>query len=146
MALWIQVAAVVAAVGAAVAALAVSALDRRNSRRIADEDRRAALKHARLMFELEALLRLSQNLRRGGHSDDQISQDMGAEASALIAAIGPHRLPRLTKERVPETRDELVDIMTSEADKHWLRGSIKTHLALTSVVQEIEAEAQTAAR
>ena len=98
------------------------------------------------MFELEALLRLSQNLRRGGHSDDQISQDMGAEASALIAAIGPHRLPRLTKERVPETRGELLDIMTAGEEEHWLSGSIETHLALTSVVQEIEAEAQTADR
>lgn len=66
----IQISAVLAAVAASIVALVVSALDRRNERRIADADRASALRHAHLMFELEAVTRLSRNLNRGGSTDD----------------------------------------------------------------------------
>lgn len=140
IALWVQVAAVLAAVGAAIVALVVSALDRRNSRRIAEEDRRAALRHAHLMFELEALLRLTQNLTRGGHSDKTISRDMGAEASALVGALGAERVPRSWKALVNKTPEEIDATVEDAETPDWLKKSIESHLALTAVAEEIRQE------
>lgn len=137
VALWVQVAAVVAAVLASIVALAVSAMDRRNSRRIADEDRRAALKQAHLMFELQALVKLSQNLSRGGHSDPNIVQDMAAERAALVGALGPERIPRNWGTHVEETPEELRAMIADESTDFVLAHSIEAHLALTEVAAEI---------
>ncbi|QDG68367.1 MULTISPECIES: hypothetical protein [unclassified Pseudarthrobacter] len=140
IALWVQVAAVLAAVAAAIVALIVSALDRRNSRRIAGEDRRAALKQAHLMFELETLLRLKQNLGRGGHSDSTISSDMGAEAAALVGALGPGRVPRSWKFLVDSKPEEIAKSVEDPATPEWLKKSIEAHLALSAVADEIRRE------
>ena len=137
VALWVQVAAVVAAVAAAIVALVISALDRRNARGIAAEDRRAALEHSQLMFEQTALLRLLQNLRRGGHTDSAISKDMGAEAGAIIGAIGPERLPRNWEARIAKTDAELRDFIEDEKEPEWLRRSVEAQVALNEVSQEI---------
>lgn len=139
IALWVQVGAVVVAVGASVVALVVSALDRRNARRIAAEDRRMALLQGKLMFELEALLRLSQNLRRGGHTDTDVSKDMGAEAGALIGALGAGRLPRNWDKRVAQTPDELRQFVEDEAQEDWLRRAVEAQLALMAVSDELRA-------
>ncbi|MCB5282724.1 MULTISPECIES: hypothetical protein [unclassified Arthrobacter] len=140
IALWVQVAAVVAAVGASIVALVVSALDRRNARRIADEDRRAALKQAHLMFELETLLKLTKNLSRGGHSDTAISRDMGAEAGALIGALGPDRVPRSWESLVDRTPEEIQAKLEDGETAEWLKKSIEAQLALTEVAEEIREE------
>lgn len=140
IALWVQVAAVVSAVVAAIIALVVSALDRKNARRIADEDRRSALKQAHLMFELEALLRLTQNLTRGGHTDRQISSDMGAEASALIGALGPERIPKSWARIVDISPQEIQATLEDEKTPDYLKHSIEAHLALRAVAEEIEKE------
>lgn len=137
--LWVQAGAVVVAVAASVVALAVSALDRRNSRRIAAEDRGAALEHGQLMFEQEALLRLLQNLRRGGHSDTAVSRDMGAEAGALISALGPDRLPHNWAKRVAQTDDELFAYIDDEEQPEWQRRAVEAHIALNDVTREIRA-------
>ena len=135
--LWVQAGAVVVAVAASVVALVVSALDRRNSSRIAAEDRRAALEHGQLMFEQEALLRLLQNLRRGGHSDTTVSKDMGAEAGALISVVGPERLPRNWAKRVAQTDDELLAYVDDEEQPEWQRRAVEAHIALNDVTREI---------
>lgn len=101
--LWVQAGAVVVAIGASVVARIISALDRKNSRQIATEDRRTALEHGQLLFEQQALLRLLQNLKRGGHTDSAISKDMGAEAGAIIGALGPERLPMNWDKQVAKT-------------------------------------------
>lgn len=137
IALWVQVAAVVAAVGAAIVALVISRQDRENARKIAAEDRRAALLQGKLMFELEALLRLSQNLRRGGHTDPVIVQDMGAEAAALIGAIGAERLPMNWDSRVAKTPEELRQFVDDETKKDWIRRSVEAQLALMAVSEEL---------
>lgn len=140
LALWVQVAAVLAAVGAAIVALVVSALDRRNARKTADEDRRAALKQAHLMFELETLLRLTKNLTRGGHSDTAISRDMGAEASALVGALGPDRVPRSWQSFVDRTPEEIQAKLEDVETPEWHKKSIEAHLALAAVSEEIREE------
>ncbi|NVN00692.1 hypothetical protein [Arthrobacter sp. SDTb3-6] len=135
--LWVQAGAVVVAVGASIVALVVSTLDRRNARWIAAEDRRAALGHAQLMFEQEALLRLLQNLRRGGHTDSVISKDMGAEAGALISAVGPEKLPRNWAKQVAQTESELLAYVDDEEQPDWQRRAVEAHIALNDVTRDI---------
>jgi hypothetical protein len=140
IALWVQVAAVVAAVVAAIIALVVSALDRRNARRIADEDRRAALRQAHMMFELQSLVKLSQNSTRGGHTDSNISKDMAAEWAALVGALGPERVPVNWAKLVIRSRRELEGMVEDDKTSEHLKQSLEAHLALTAVAEEIRRE------
>lgn len=137
LALWVQVAAVLAAVGAAIAALVVSALDRRNARRIAAKDRAVGVRQSHLLFQLESLLRLEGNLRRGGSNDEQKRRDMGAEAAALIGAIGPGRLPMNWANRIGKDDDELREFVEDESNLDWLRRSVEAQRALNAVVAEL---------
>lgn len=61
-----------------------------------------ALRHSHLMFELEALSRLSQNLNRGGSTDALERAQMGAEALTLVGLVGPERVPRLWERKVSD--------------------------------------------
>lgn len=97
---WIALTAVIAAVATAIVGIITGIVDRRSARRTAEADRRASARQARLMFEWEAAQRLAINLARGGHTDPVISKDMGAEALALIALLGPERVPHMWEERV----------------------------------------------
>ncbi|PPB50520.1 hypothetical protein C4K88_01080 [Arthrobacter pityocampae] len=137
LALWVQVAAVLVALGASMVALLISAQDRRAARKIAEEDRRAALLHGKLLFEMEALLRLTQNLRRGGSSDSQTSKDMGAEAGALIGALGPDLLPQSWDLRIGQTEEELLRFVADEEQPGYLRRSAEAQIALGRVAEEI---------
>jgi hypothetical protein len=137
IALWVQVAAVVVAVGASVVALIVSALDRRNARKIAAMDRLTSIRHNRLTFEMEALLRLSQNLQPGGSNDTQKSRDMGAEAGAIVGAIGPERLPKNWEKRIEKSEEELRAFVADESNEGWIRRAVEAQLALMEVTEEI---------
>ena len=88
-------------------ALFVSWRERVNARSIAAEDRRAALEQAKLMFDLDALLRLLENQNRGGSTDYLERKQLGGEAMALVGLIGPERLPRLWKRRIGHDNDGL---------------------------------------
>ena len=138
LSLWIQAAVAVAAVGAAIIALIVSAKDRHNARQIAAEDRRAGLEHARLMFDLEVLLRLSQNLERGGHTDQAVSKDMGAEAAALLNALGPNRLPGAWSNQRGGTLEEARAELENGAEPQWVKDKIEVALELRRVSDRIE--------
>lgn len=153
LALWVQVAAVLVALGAAVAAIWVGAVDRRNAQRIADEDRRnaqriaeddrrAALRQSRLMFELDAALRLAENQRRGGSSDQAESSRMGTEAGVLAGLLGPELLPHLSSELNPESEDELREYMAQADTPEWKRRAVEAHLALRRIVRELREESR----
>ena len=136
---YIQTAAVVVAVGASIVALIISWRDRLNARRIAAQDRRAALEQAKLMFDLEALLRLLDNQNRGGSTDDLERKRLGAEALAIVGLIGPERLPRLWERRIGHDNDGLRaklndDEKTTPEFRKW---AIEVQLALNAVVEEI---------
>jgi len=135
--LWVQSGAVLVALAASVIALIVSALDRRNSRQIAARDRQAALEREQLMYEQEALLRLLQNLRRGGHTDESAIRDMGAEAGALIGAIGQDKLPRNWEKRIGKTDEELLAYVDNEEKPEWQRRAVEVQIALNEVTREI---------
>ena len=139
IALWVQVAAVLAAVAASIIALVISARDRRTSRQIAADDRRASLTQTKLAFEMDALLRLSQNLARGGTTDDQQRKDMGAEATAIVGAIGPKRLPLNYATKVEKTDAELVEFVEDAESPGFLRHSVESLLALKAVTAELNA-------
>ncbi|MFF2622456.1 hypothetical protein [Oerskovia jenensis] len=137
--LWIQSAVAVAAIAAAIMALVIGALDRRNARSIAAEDRRSALRHAKLMSDLELLSRLLENLNRGGSSDPDESKRMGAEALTLIGLLGPEILPSLWEARVGD--DAKLRALASEDEfPLWKRNAIDVQLAVNDVVARINFE------
>src|SRR5699024_12445607 len=133
--LWVQSGAVLVALAASVIALMVSALDRRNSRQIAARDRQAALEREQLMYEQEALLRLLQNLRRGGHTDESAIRDMDAEAGGLIRAIGQDKLARNGVKRIDQTDDGLLPYVDNEEtpERHRRAGAVQ--IALKAVTR-----------
>ena len=135
----IQVAAVLAAVAAAIAALVVSALDRRNARRIADADRASALRHAHLMFELNTLTRLSENLNRGGSTDPLETARMGAEALTLVGVLSPKRLPELWERKVGDD-DRLRAAFSNAEMPGYKKETLETQLAISTVLRDIRKE------
>ncbi|WBM80674.1 hypothetical protein KIV56_04555 [Cryobacterium breve] len=146
--LWIQAGAVVAAVAAAIVALVVSSLDRQNTRQIAAsdreaarslsaEDRTASLRQSQLLFEQETLLRLLENARHGGSTDDLKRADLGAEAGALIGLFGPDRLPLNWANRVAKTSEELEAFAADESKQPFLRYAVEVQLALEEVTTQI---------
>lgn len=132
----IQISAVLAAVTAAIVALVVSALDRRNARQIADADRASALRHAHLMFELETLTRLSENLNRGGSTDPAESRRMGAEALTLVGALSPERVPDLWQRKVGDDERLQAAMNDPEMPAHKIE-ALETQLAINAVLREI---------
>jgi len=146
--LWIQAGATVAAVAAAIIALVVSALDRKNTRTVAAsdredarelarEDRAASLRQSQLLFEQEALLRLLENARHGGSTDALRRADLGAEAAAIIGLFGPERLPLNWANRVAKTPDELREFVKDDTNQEFVRHSVEVQLALAEVTEEI---------
>lgn len=137
----IQLAAVVAAVGASIVALWISAADRRNARLIADADRVAALKHSSLLFEQAQLLRLLENARRGGSTDPLETARLGAEAAGIIGLLGPERLPRNWENRVTSREDpSLQEHLNDETTPEWQKCAIEVQLALDDVTARIRSE------
>jgi hypothetical protein len=136
---WIQVAVVVAAVGAAVVALALGAADRKNAREIATRERVESLRDAQLLFEQEQLVRLLENARRGGSTDELERSRLGGEAAAIIGFIGKERLPLNWANRVlPDGSTKTVeDVMNDDQEVDWLRESAEVQVALERVTTEI---------
>lgn len=137
--LWIQSLVALAAVAAAVAALVIAAMDRRNARTIAADDRRASLAHAKLLFDLEALSRLLENLNRGGSADPAESRRMGAEALTLIGLFGPELLPTLWAKRIGDEA-ELQRLLTDDDHPVWKKHAIEVQVAVNAVLGQIRTE------
>lgn len=135
----IQGAAVLAAVFAAIVALVISALDRRNARRIADADRASSLRHGHLMFELQALTRLSENLNRGGSTDRQEVARMGAEALTLVGVLSPERVPELWERKVGDD-DRLRAAFADPDMPDYKKEAIEAQLGISAVLRDIRNE------
>jgi hypothetical protein len=136
---FIQTVAVLVALLAAGVALFVSWRERVTARKIAAADRSASLQQAKLMFDLDALLRLLENANRGGSTDDLERKRLGAEAMALVGLIGPERLPRLWQRRIGHSDDELRSKLDDDekTTPEFLKWAIETQLAVNEVVDEI---------
>lgn len=135
--LWIQSAVALAAVGAAIVALVVGAMDRKVAREIAAEDRRAALEQAKLMFDLEVLLRLSQNIERAGHTDPVVAKDMGAEAAALLNIIGAERLPQTWADKRDSTEEQAREYAAKPDTPSYKRHAVEVYLEINRVTRRI---------
>ena len=133
----IQVVAVVVAIGASIVALVIASMDRRNALKIAEGDRRAAVDQARLLAELDAATRLSVLEARGGHTDPVISKDMGAETLALIAMLGPDRVPEMWKRRVAKSDEELRAFIADENEPQFLRDAVEAERAVHDILHEL---------
>src|SRR5699024_10055860 len=118
-------------------ALVIAAMDRRNAIKIANGDRRAAAAQARLLAELDAAIRLSVLEARGGHTDPVISKDMGAETLALVAMLGPKRVPEMWKRRVAKSDEELRAFIADESQPHYLRDSVEAERAVHSILRDL---------
>lgn len=132
--LWIQSVVALAAIIAAVVALVIGALDRRNARAIAAEDRKASL-----MFDLEVLSRLLENLNRRGSSDPAESKRMGAEALTLIGLLGPDLLPTQWNHRVGDEA-KLRELLADDDFPEWKRNAIEVQVAVNTVLAKIRKE------
>ncbi|MFP7834666.1 hypothetical protein [Marisediminicola sp. LYQ134] len=138
---WIAAAAVVAAVVTAIIGVVTGIVDRRSALRIAEDDRRASTRQARLMFEWEAAQRLAVNLARGGHTAPVIRSDMGAEALALVALLGPKRVPNLWARKVGKTDQELSEFVADESKEQFLRDAVEAERAMSAIASELHGDA-----
>nr|WP_201470992.1 hypothetical protein [Microbacterium hydrocarbonoxydans] len=146
---FIQIFAVLAAVGASIVALTVSAKDRKSAQAIAKgdrtaaaelaaQDRREALHQAHLIFELEALTRLLENLNRGGSTDRAEAGRMGAEALTLVGVLGQERVPHLWEEKAAD--DEKLQAHFVDPDMpQYKKDAIEVQLAVNALRREIRA-------
>lgn len=134
---WIQAAAVVAAVFAAIVALRIAGKDRRESRAIAADDRKASLQQAKLLFDLELLLRLLENRNRGGSTDRQEVSRMGAEALTLVGMVGRERLPRQFDRHVEVDDDGLRAMLEDDETPQVVKDAVETQLAVNGLLRQI---------
>lgn len=133
----IQIAAVIVAVGASLVALVIASMDRRNAIKIAEDDRRAATDQARLLAELQAAIRLSVLEARGGHTNPAIRKDMGAETLALIAMLGPDRVPEMWKRRVEKSDEKLRAFIADENEPQFLRDAAEAERAVHDILRDL---------
>lgn len=135
----IQVIAIIVAVGASIVALVIAYQDRRSAIAIAETDRRIAIDQARLLSDLEAATRLSILEARGGHTDSAVAKDMGAETLALIARLGPDRVPRMWQRRVAKSDQELRAFIEDESEPEFLRDAVEAERAVQDILGDLRA-------
>lgn len=133
----IQIVATIVAAGAAVVALVIASMDRRNAIKIAEDDRRVTIDQARLQAELEAAVRLTVLEARGGHTDPVLSKDMGAETLALIAMLGPERVPEMWRRRVTKSDEELRNFIADVREPQYLRDTVEAERAVQAILDEL---------
>ncbi|GAA1924856.1 hypothetical protein GCM10009737_28210 [Nocardioides lentus] len=157
----IQSVAVLVAIGGLFAALRIAKADRRAADLRAEKDREEAERRATearreeslrsqraderarweadRRFRLELLIRLSVNLEHGGSTDAGERKRLGAEASALIAALGPEVLPELHSLRGSE--EHIAEVQARMAEKGpdrwtWAENAASVAFALQRVQAE----------
>lgn len=136
IALWVQGAAVLVAVGASLVALVTSHLDRRNNRKIAAETRAADIRVRSLLLELEYAIRLATNRNMGGSSDSGESKRLGAEALALVTLLGAERVPAQWEKLVGHGSEELLGKMDEPETPDWVKHKIETGAAVQRILTE----------
>ena len=149
--MWSTIAQGVAGLGAvasAIIALVIASKDRAEAARLAKEsadlqfrlassERAFRVEHDRLSAERDALLRLAENLARGGSTDPLETAQMGAEALAIVGMIGPEKLPLYWAERVEMGDEEMMKFAAEDDTPEWVRWSIEAKVALSRTLQEL---------
>lgn len=137
---WSAIAAVVAAVATAIVAVITGIVDRRSA---AGSPRRTAARARDRLGSCSSGRRRSvsrSTLARGGHTDPVIRKDMGAEALALIALLGPEPDPKLWADRVGKSDEELRAFVADESNAEFLRNAVEAERAMNGIAPELRAE------
>lgn len=137
----IQSVAILAAVVTSVVGFAIARSDRREARRLAAANHAATVRHAQLMFQLEALSRLTGNLNRGGSSDPAESKRLGAEALTLIGLLNEELLPGLWPERVGDEA-KLRELLDEPEMPEWKKQTIEAQLGINMVLERLRSETE----
>lgn len=95
------------------------------------------MRQARLLFEWEAAKRLAILEARGGHTDPVIVKDRGAETLALVALLGPERVPQMWARKVGKTDAELASFIADASEPQFLRDSVEAERAMSAIAKEI---------
>lgn len=130
---WIQIAAVLAAVGASGVALFISWKDRKQALKVALHQAQLS----RLAVELEYAVRLAANRSRGGSTDPLEVKRLGAEALALTGVVGerwaPHQFNRAVSGKDRATLEAHLQDPDSETPQ-WVKDKIEAGLAVHRIV------------
>lgn len=133
---FIQLLAILVAVGASVVAIVIATQDRKTQLRIALQDR----EQARLALELEYAIRLSANRNMGGSTDPAETKRLGAEAMALVGVVGerwvPQQYEHIMDGHTPET---LAAAHAGDDTPQWKQWRTESTLAVQRIVAEIYA-------
>ena len=130
----IQVIAVVVALGASGCALYIASKDRRTQLRIARSEQRRSV----LALELAYALRLAENRARGGSTDPNETQRLGAEASALVSVVGSRWVPNQYQYAMDgHTPESLAAYHAEEDTPDWVRNRTEALLAVQRIIDEI---------
>lgn len=76
-------------------------------------------------------MRLSVLEARGGHTGPVVRKDIGAETLALVAMLGPDRVPEMRWRRVTKSDEELRDFIADESQPSFLRDAVEAERAVT---------------
>jgi hypothetical protein len=129
----IQTVAVIVALAAAIIALVLSAKDRATAREIAAKER----EQAKLIFELEQLLRLLENRNRGGSPEKDESARLGAEALTLVGMLGPDLLPEQWSRQVEKDDDGLRAIAAEPDFPQYKKDAIEVQIAMNATMRRL---------
>jgi hypothetical protein len=143
----IQTIAVVVSAVAVVTALRSGARDRRHaqqlaiedrkvSQELAAEDRRFTIRRDTLLLELDAGVRLTENLLRGGSEDLKESQRMGTEAMVLTSTLGPERVP-IRWARMLASDEQILEALKDPEEPEWHAEALEAQLATNAILREL---------
>lgn len=136
----IQIAAVLTAIAASIVALVIAHFDRRTQLRIA----RRGIEQQRLLVELEYAVRLSANRNRGGSSNSEERDKLGAEALALAVVVGerwvPRQWERASDSKSPEQMREQLEAPETVDNPQWVKDKIESGLAVQAILQKLYTE------
>ena len=71
------------------------------------------------------------------HTDPIISKDMGAETLALIAMLGPDRVPEMWKRRVGKSDEKLRAFIANENEPEFLRDAVEAERAVYDILKDL---------
>lgn len=132
----VQVVGIVVSTGGVVAALAIAVTGNRAADRRAEEDRAEARRAARHRDEVDMLTRLTLNLERGGSSDPDERARMGVEATTLLMALGPERLPVAYALHVGDSPDDVRGFISDPSVPAWRQAANEVLMELQRVIVE----------
>ena len=70
-----------------------------------------------------------------------LARTWGAEALALVALLGPERVPHLWTRRVGKTDQELREFVADESKEQFVRDAVEAERAMSAIASELRGDA-----